>query len=127
MKDARSIEVSYQIAPGEHWILRTQKVGSGTSEVFLYRIEDNGRVTEVADFDSLVWAASDKTARLKAAKLYHTEVTRSKWSEDGKSLTLFLRGSNEAKQEDDMTNTVAYYVDSHTFTSRPVEAAKPGS
>lgn len=55
----------YHISPDEHWLLRTQKTGSGDNMAILYRIEDNGRVSEVLGFDDMLWKASDVASRLK--------------------------------------------------------------
>ena len=62
----------YSISPNEQWLLRTQKSGSGKSIDMLYRVEENGRVSEVLGFDELLWEVSDTTSRLKKKELYHT-------------------------------------------------------
>ena len=48
----------YSISPDEHWILRTQKTGSGDNMAILYRMEKTSRVMEVVGFDSLLWSRS---------------------------------------------------------------------
>lgn len=90
----------YSISPNEQWVLRTQKTGAGDSIAILYRIEENGRVSEVVGFDELLWAISDTTSRLKKKELYHTCVAKFAWSEDNGTLEIVLRGSSGSQSGD---------------------------
>lgn len=103
----------YSISPNEHWLLRTQKTGSGDSTAILYRVEENGRVSEVVSFDDLLWGISDTTSRLKKKELYHTCVSKFAWSEDNGTLEIVLRGSNASKSEDVIECRIQYDLKSN--------------
>ena len=98
----------YSISPNEHWLLRTQKTGSGESIAMLYRVEDNGRVSEVVGFDSILWGVSDASSRLKQKELYHTGIAEVAWSDDNRFLKLVLRGSNASKSGDGIECRIQY-------------------
>jgi len=98
----------YSISPNEQWMLRTQKTGSGDSIAILYRIEENGRVSEVVGFEDLLWGVSDTTSRLKRKELYHTCVSKFAWSEDNATLEIVLRGSNASKSGDGIECRTVY-------------------
>jgi hypothetical protein len=103
----------YSISSNEHWLLRTQKTGSGESIAMLYRMEENGRVSEVLGFDGLLWGASDTTSRLKQKELYHTGASDAVWSEDNRFLEIVLRGSNKSKSEDGFECRIKYDLKSN--------------
>jgi hypothetical protein len=111
----------YSISPDENWILRIQKTGSGDNIAILYRVEKNGRVSEILGFNCSLWATSDKTSRLKTAELYHTGVVDHKWSPDHKRLVVQLRGSNANKSGDGITTALTYDLEAHTVTMEPKE------
>lgn len=98
----------FTISPDELWVLRTQKTGSGDSIAMLYRIEENGRVSEVVGFDETLWSASDKVARLKRKALYHTGIEDSSWSDDGRRLEIVLGGSEVAESGAGIRSRVIY-------------------
>jgi hypothetical protein len=104
----------YSISPDEHWILRTQKIGSGDNRAILYQIEKNGRVLEVTGFDEMLWNESDKVAKLKRNEMYHTGVDEVRWT-DGK-LIFALSGSNSKKSEDGIRGSWTYDLRTHSFT-----------
>ena len=99
---------NYSISPNEQWLLRTQKTGSGDSIAILYRIEENGRVSEVVGFDDLLWGISDSTSRLKKKELYHTGISKFAWSKDNGTLEVVLRGSNASKSGDGIECRTVY-------------------
>lgn len=116
-KDAEQVPLSlvsypwpgiYAIAPDEKWILRTQKTGSGDSIAILYHMEENGRLSEVVDFNALLWKASDAAARLKQRELFHTGIEDSSWSKDHASLLITLGGSNTDKSGDVIKTQLTY-------------------
>lgn len=98
----------YHISPDEHCLLRTQKTGSGDNVAILYRIEENGRVSEVLGFNDTLWTASDTASRLKKKELYHTGVSEVKWAADSGSLEIILSGSNAAKTGDRIEIKLVY-------------------
>lgn len=98
----------YSISPDENWLLRTQKAGSGVSIAILYRVEDNGRVSEVLGFDEMLWRTSDLVSRLKQKDLYHTGVEGSTWSADHRFLEIALRGRNASKNDDVLQCRIQY-------------------
>lgn len=103
----------YSISPNEHWLLRTQKTGSGESIAMLYHVEENGRVSEVVGFDGLLWGFSDTASRLKQKELYHTGIAEAAWSEDNRYLEIVLRGSNASKSEDGIECRIQYDLKSN--------------
>jgi len=103
----------YHISPDEHWLLRTQKTGSGDSVALLYRIEDNGRISEILGFDDLLWKTSDVASRLKEKELYHTGISEVRWAADSGSLAAVLRGSNAEKSEDGIEVELVYDLKSN--------------
>jgi hypothetical protein len=113
----------YFISPDDRWILRTQKTGSGQSEAWLYRVEENGRVSQVQGFDARAWLASDAVSRLKFKELYHTGVHEVTWSKDSKTLILKIGGTNVAAAEGIETQ-VTYDIATNTFTAKPVPDEK---
>lgn len=110
----------YFISPDDHWILRDQKTGSGQSEAWLYRVEENGRVSQVQGFDARVWAASDKVSRLKFKDLFHTGVHKVTWSKDSKTLTLTIGGSNVGQSGDGITAKVTYDIAKNNLQAKPL-------
>ena len=106
----------YSISPDGKWILRIQKSGSGSNLGFLYRIESNGRVSQIINFDNSLWKISDAHSRLKTGDLYHTGIDSASWTKDGHSLILSIRGSNSKKSEDGITSKIEYDMRSHTFS-----------
>ena len=103
----------YSISPNEHWLLRTQKTGSGESIAILYRVEENGRVSEVLGFDRLLWGVSDSASRLKQKKLYHTGIAEISWLDDNCLLEIVLRGSNASKSGDGIECRIQYELKSN--------------
>lgn len=103
----------YHLSPNEHWLLRTQKTGSGDNVAILYRLEDNGRVSEILGFDASLWKASDVVSRLKKEELYHTGVSEVTWAADSGSLKIILNGSNAAKSGDGIEVKLVYDIKSN--------------
>ncbi len=106
----------YSIPPNEHWLLRTQKTGSGESIGMLYRVEENGRVSEVMGFDGLLWRVSDAASRLKQKDLFHTGIAEVAWSEDNRFLDVVLRGSNASNSGDGIECRIRYDLRSNRAT-----------
>jgi len=111
----------YHVSPDDRWILRDQKTGSGESMAMLYRVEENGRVTEVANFDENLWIASDAVSRLKRKEkqLYHTGVGEVVWSTDSGTVTVTVSGTNFEKSGDGIRTRIAYDIVKNTFTGEP--------
>jgi hypothetical protein len=114
----------YSIAPDESWMLRIQKVGSGENIAILYRIEPNGRVSEIVDFNRSLQAAALGRGGHNAVDAFHAGVEGPRWSEDSKTLTLVftcgLEGKPAAVREE-----VAYHLPLHSFTiSKTKDSAK---
>lgn len=109
----------YSISPDEHWLLRVQKTGSGCSVAMLYRVEEDGRVSEVPDFDALLWSVSDKTSRLKQKELYHTGVADWVWAKDIGSLEITLDGSNASKSGDGIECLIVYDLKTRQAVVKP--------
>jgi hypothetical protein len=116
----------YSISPDEHWLLRTQKTGSGESIALLYRVEESGRVSEVLGFDELLWRVSDATSRLKRKDLYHTCISGLTWSEDNDSLEIVLRGSNVSKSGDGIECRISYDLQTNRATIKPISEQAVG-
>lgn len=112
----------YSISPNEQWLLRTQKTGSGDSMAMLYRVEENGRVSEVLGFDDLLWGISDTTSRLKKKNLYHTCVSEFAWSKDSSILEVVLRGSNASKSGDGIECRIVYDLKANRATVKPTNS-----
>ncbi|WP_353568882.1 hypothetical protein [Haloferula sargassicola] len=117
----------YNISPDEHWLLRTQKTGSGESIAMLYRVEENGRVSEVQGFDGLLWSISDAASRLKRKDLYHTRVADFAWSEGSSSLEIVLRGSNASKSGDGIDCRIQYELRNHRVVSQQASSDQVGA
>lgn len=112
----------YDISPDEHWMIRTQKTGSGESIAILYHVEENGRVSEVLGFNDMLWKISDQTSRLKHKDLYHTGVASIAWSKDSKSLDIVLSGGNNAKSEDGIETELTYEIETNKATIKKVKS-----
>jgi hypothetical protein len=116
----------YSISPNEQWLLRTQKTGSGESVAMLYRVEENGRVSEVVGFDSILWGASDAASRLKQKELYHTGIAEAVWSEDIRFLEIVVRGSNASKSENGIECRIQYDLKSNRVViHKPISSNEP--
>ncbi len=98
----------YEISPDEQWVFRTQKVGAGESIAMLYRVEKNGRVSEVIGFNEALWKVADEKARLKRKQLYHTGIVSVGWSKDSSTLEIKFRGKN-AEQSGDGIEVILVY------------------
>lgn len=103
----------YDISPDEKWLLRRQKTGSGASSAMLYRIEDNGRVSEVLGFNDSLWKASDAVSKFRQEELYHVRIGEATWSEDSRSIAIFLFGTNQPTVEGELEVRVVYDLKSH--------------
>ncbi len=110
---------NYHISPDEHWLLRTQKTGSGESIAMLYHIEENGRVSEIMGFDDLLWKISDATSRLNKKDLYHTGVSEVAWSKDKTSLEIVVAGTNASKDGDGIECRIIYDLKSNKALPKP--------
>ncbi len=117
----------YSISPDEHWLFRTQKTGSGESVAMLYRVEENGRVSEVQGFNGLLWTVSDVASRLEQKDLYHTCVAHLAWSEDGGSLEIVLRGSNVSKSGDGIDCRIQYDLKNNRAVSKQTNSEQAGT
>lgn len=116
----------YSISPNEQWLLRTQKTGSGNSMAILYRIEGNGRVSEVVGFDDLIWGISDTTSRLKKKELDHTGVSEFAWSEDNGTLEIVLRGRNASQGGDGIECHTVYDLKTHQAVVKEANSKQDG-
>ena len=103
----------YIISPNEQWLIRTQKIGSGQSIAILYKVEENGRVSEVVGFDDLLWGALDTVPQLKQEDLSHAGIAKVAWSEDNRFLEVVLRGSNASNSGDRIEIQVQYDLANH--------------
>lgn len=112
----------YSISPDDRWVFRIRKTGSGDNEAILYQIK-NGRALEALNFDGLLWTAADKTSKLKKRQLYHTGIRESKWSENGKKLTLVLGGTNTDSRDKirSVRHSLTYDLGSNLIISNKVE------
>jgi hypothetical protein len=117
----------YSISPNDGWLLRTQKTGSGDSIAILYRIEENGRVSEVVGFDDLLWSVSDSTSRLKKKELYHTGASEIAWSEDNGTLEIVLRGSNASKSGDGIECGIVYDLKANRAVVKATHSEQVGA
>lgn len=115
---------NYHISPDEHWLLRTQKTGSGESIAMLYHIEENGRLSEVMGFDNLLWKTSDATSRLKKHDLYHTGVSKVTWSDDKTTLEIVVTGTNASKNGDGIVCRISYNLKTNKALPKP-SSSKP--
>ncbi len=115
---------NYHISPDEHWLLRTQKTGSGESIAMHYHIEENGRVSEIMGFDDLLWKISDATSRLKKKDLYHTGVSEVAWSKDKTSLEIVVAGTNASKDGDGIECRISYDLKTNKAVPKP-SSSKP--
>jgi len=116
----------YSISPNEHWLLRTQKTGSGEAIAILYRVEENGRVSEVVGFDGLLWGVSDTVSRLKQKELYHTGIADVAWSEDDRFLEIVLSGSNASKSGDGIECRIQYDLNSNRASAETPNREQDG-
>lgn len=110
----------YHISPDDRWILRQQKTGSGANMAILYRVEENGRVSQVQGFDARVWAASDVVSRLKLKELFHTGLHMVIWSKDSKTLTIKIHGTNAGVSGDGINAEVTYDIAKNSFEAKPL-------
>jgi len=110
----------YFISPDDRWILRDQKTGSGDSQAWLYRVEENGRVSLVQGFDNRMWAASDVVSKLKYKELYHTGVHEVTWSKDSKTLILKIGGADGRFNGKGIKTEVSYEVTKNSFQAKPL-------
>jgi hypothetical protein len=110
----------YYLSPDDRWILRQQKTGSGANMAILYRVEDNGRVSQVQGFDARLWAVSDEVSRLKFGDLFHTGVHKVTWSMDSKTLVLKIHGTNAAASGDGIKSEVTYDIVKDSFQAKPL-------
>ncbi len=99
----------YDVSPDGQWLLRIQKIGSGESMGMLYRVEENGRVSEIAGFDDLLWSVSP----VRRNQLYHTGITSAKWTDDSASLKVRLAGKADSKGKPELDAAVLYDVKTH--------------
>lgn len=108
----------YHLSLDEQSLLRIQKIGSGESRAVLYRIEKNGRVSEVLGFDDLLWRISDAMSGLKKRKLYHTGVDDIAWAKDCDTVEIVLRGSNATKSGDGIKTRLIYDIKGNKVTAK---------
>jgi hypothetical protein len=109
----------YSISPDERWILRLQKIGSGSNIGILYAVEPNGRLMEVVGFNALLWDAWDEVSPLKRSDLFHTFIRNAVWSKDGKSLELNLVGTEIGGMGNGVDVRMVYHPGSHKVTVVP--------
>lgn len=112
----------YHISPDECWMLRIQKSGSGASVGILYRLEKNGRVSEVLGFNDLLWKISDQTSRLKTKDLYHTGVAEFTWSKNSGSLEIVLHGTNFDNPSDELKTRLTYDLKTHKAAIKEIKS-----
>ena len=112
---------NYKISPDESWIVRTQKTGSGESIAILYRIEKNGRISEILGFDDLLWNNSDAISQVKKAELYHTGVESIRWAKDSANIEITLRGSNASQSGAAHEIVLVYDLAHHTISQKPTK------
>jgi hypothetical protein len=103
----------YSISPDEGWLLRTQKTGSGESIALLYRVEENGRVSEILGFDALLWVTSDVTSPLKRKDLFHTGIQDVGWLSGVPVLEIVLSGASVSKPGESVKCRMAYDLENH--------------
>ena len=106
----------YSISPDEKWIFRTQKVGSGASIAILYKVEENGRVSEVVHFNEALWEVAVKYNHYKNEELYHKAIRKASWSEGGKLLELTLSGTNTKKTDDHLKIDLTYNLQTNSVS-----------
>lgn len=99
----------YDVSPDGQWLLRIQKIGSGESMGMLYRVEENGRVSEIAGFDDLLWSVSP----VRRNQLYHTGIASAKWADDSASLKVQLTGKADSKEKRELDAAILYDVKTH--------------
>lgn len=109
----------YYVSPDDRWILRDQKIGSGESEAILYRVEANGRVSQVVGFNDRLWFASDAVSRLKKKDLYHTGLRQVTWAADSKVIVLKIVGSHDGVSGDGIQTLVTCDIVKNTFFGKP--------
>ncbi|RFC52154.1 MAG: hypothetical protein DVB22_000885 [Verrucomicrobia bacterium] len=115
---------NYHISPDEHWLLRTQKTGSGESIAMLYHIEENGRVSEVIGFDDLLWNVFDSNSPVRKKELYHNRVSEAAWADDSATLTIVLKGTEASSPGDDIECPVIYNLKTNKALLKP-SSSKP--
>ena len=115
----------YYISPDECWMVRIQKIASGESIGILYRLENNGRVSEVLGFDELLWKISDQTSALKKEALFHTEVAAVYWSKNSDVLEVVLHGSAAASRDGKLESRVTYNLETHKASIKKTKVIPP--
>jgi hypothetical protein len=114
----------YDISPDENWLLRTQKTGAGASMAMLYRIEANGRVSEVMGFDDLLWKVFDTTSPHKKKDLYHNHVSKAAWTDDSTTVKFVLKGTEASAPGDDIVCHLTYDLNTNRALPKPA-SSKP--
>ena len=107
----------YSISPDVEWILREQKNQNGSPTVSLYRVEGNGRVSEVPAFEEMVWAASDKAVEIKRNFGDKYSMGSARWVEDGKRLEITISGKAPTFIEELTGIVVSYDVAANVATA----------
>jgi hypothetical protein len=117
-------KAQYHLSPDERALVRIQKTGSGACMLMLYRLEDNGRVTEVVGLDDLLWQVADRTAHLKRDQLFHTTTTFGSWSDDTSSVEVVLRGTSTKDRHDQVEIALIYDLKAHRVTVKSTQSER---
>jgi hypothetical protein len=88
----------YHISPDEQWIIRDQKTGSGENALFLYRMEQDGRLWRLSQsLDDLVWSAMLAPLHRTRSDYYHMQVVLMSWDLPGGKVHLKASATPEDK------------------------------
>jgi uncharacterized protein YjhX (UPF0386 family) len=107
----------YAISPDGEWMLREQKDRNGSPTISLYRVEMNGRVSEVPAFEETVWAASDKVVEIKRNFGDKYSMGNARWVEDGKRSEITISGKEPTFLEGLTSIVVSYDVAANVATA----------
>jgi len=81
----------FEVSPDNHWIVQTQKTGSGTNTIFIHKVElEAHRLKPGVEIGSKAWEFWSSTTRLPVADLYHQGLEFVRWDKAGKRVLFRL-------------------------------------
>ena len=98
----------YSISPDGEWVLQQAKDRNDSPTLSLFRVEENGRVSQIPAFGDLLWACSDKVSAIKRNFGDKFSTGNARWVESGKQLEITLSGK-EPSSAGKLTSIVVRY------------------
>ena len=107
----------YSVSPDGEWVLRQAKDRNDSPILSLFRVEQNGRVSQIPAFGNLLWASSDKVTEIKRNFGDKFSMGNARWIESGKQLEVTISGKEPASSGNFTSIVVRYDVTTNLATA----------